>query len=96
MDADIKHVMQFFDHLPQQLQKVSRPFGELAQQLVTTADGSYDAVGAVLAALPDNRERAKAVSLVEAARSAESRIAALDHLLAAKDAAVRARLAKEA
>lgn len=59
------HVMQFFAwaHLPPALQVVSRPFGELAEQLLS---------------LPDNRERDRA----------------LDRLLEAKDAAVRAALAK--
>lgn len=57
-------VLQFFAfaHLPRHLGEVSRPFGELAQQMVAT--------------LPSNPERTKA----------------LDLLLAAKDAAVRARL----
>ena len=62
----IDHVMQFFAyaHLPPHLQAVSKPFGELAEQIVTT--------------LPRNPERTKA----------------LNKLLEAKDAAVRALLAK--
>lgn len=62
-----EHIMQFFawDHLPAHLQAVSRPFGELADQLVAT--------------LPRNPERT----------------VALRKLLEAKDAAVRAKLAKE-
>lgn len=61
-----EHVMQFFafDHLPAHLKEVSKPFGELALLIV--------------AMLPVNMERTKA----------------LDLLLAAKDAAVRARLSK--
>jgi len=44
-----EHIMQFFayDHLPQHLQDVSKPFGELAQQIVAT--------------LPPNPERQVAV-----------------------------------
>lgn len=62
-----EHIMQFFAwaHLPPHLADVSRPFGELAQQVVDT--------------LPRNPERTTA----------------LRKLLEAKDAAVRARLAKE-
>lgn len=62
---EVEHILQFFafDHLPARLQEVSRPFGELA---------------AVVALLPPNRERTKA----------------LDKLLEAKDAAVRALHAK--
>jgi hypothetical protein len=35
---DPEHIMQFFayEHLPQHLQEVSKPFGELAQQIVET------------------------------------------------------------
>ncbi len=59
--------MQFFsyEHLPAHLQVVSKPFGELANLIVTT--------------LPRNPERS----------------AALRKLLEAKDAAVRALVAKE-
>lgn len=62
-----EHIMQFFfgyAHLPEHLQAVSRPFGELAAQVVET--------------LPRNPERT----------------VALRKLLEAKDAAVRALLAK--
>lgn len=64
--TDHELVDQFFAHahLPEHLQLVSRPFGELARVL--------------LVQLPANRERTKA----------------LDLLLAAKDAAVRAKLAR--
>lgn len=60
-----EHILQFFAyaHLPQHLQDVSRPFGELAE---------------VIMRLPRNPERT----------------VALRKLLEAKDAAVRARLAK--
>lgn len=60
------HIMQFFSyaHLPERLQAVSEPFGVLAHNIVAT--------------LPDNPERTKA----------------LDRLLEAKDAAVRALVAK--
>ena len=61
-----EHIMQFFAyaHLPEHLQKVSKPFGDLAQEIVDT--------------LPRNPERT----------------VALRKLLEAKDAAVRAQLAK--
>lgn len=61
-----EHVMQFFAyaHLPPHLQEVSKPFGDLAEQIVAT--------------LPRNPERTKA----------------LNKLLEAKDAAVRAALAR--
>ena len=61
-----EHIMQFFaySHLPPHLQAVSKPFGELAEQIVAT--------------LPRNPERT----------------VALRKLLEAKDAAVRALVAK--
>jgi hypothetical protein len=61
-----EHIIQFFvwDHLPEPLREVSRPFGELANRIVET--------------LPRNPERT----------------VALRKILEAKDAAVRARLAK--
>ena len=61
------HILQFFaySHLPPHLQAVSKPFGDLAQQIVET--------------LPRNPERT----------------VALRKLLEAKDAAVRALIAKE-
>ncbi len=63
-----EHILQFFgySHLPQHLQAISKPFGDLAQQIVD--------------ALPRNPERT----------------VALRKLLEAKDAAVRALIAKEA
>lgn len=62
----VDHIVQFFAfaHLPAHLQAVSRPFGELAERIVTD--------------LPRNPERT----------------VALRKLLEAKDAAVRALLAK--
>lgn len=62
-----EHILQFFacDHLPPDLQEVSRPFCTLAHAIVTS--------------LPRNPERT----------------VALRKLLEAKDAAVRARIAKE-
>lgn len=66
MDTQPEHIMQFFAyaHLPEHLQVVSRPFGEMAQTIVDT--------------LPRNPERT----------------VALRKLLEAKDAAVRAFIAK--
>lgn len=65
-DQQAEHISQFFtyEHLPEHLREVSRPFGELAKSIVET--------------LPRNPERT----------------VALRKLLEAKDAAVRARLAK--
>ncbi len=62
-----EHISQFFayGHLPAHLQAVSKPFGDLATQIVET--------------LPRNPERT----------------VALRKLLEAKDAAVRALVAKE-
>lgn len=62
-----EHILQFFtySHLPPHLQAISKPFGDLAQEIVTT--------------LPRNPERT----------------VALRKLLEAKDAAVRAFLAKD-
>lgn len=63
-----EHILQFFayEHLPPHLQAVSKPFGDLARQIVNN--------------LPRNPERT----------------VALRKLLEAKDAAVRALVAKEA
>lgn len=63
---DKEHIEQFFayTHLPEHLQAVSKPFGELAAKIIDT--------------LPRNPERT----------------VALRKLLEAKDAAVRALLAK--
>lgn len=62
-----EHIIQFFayEHLPPHLQAVSKPFGDLARQMVND--------------LPRNPERT----------------VALRKLLEAKDAAVRALVAKE-
>jgi hypothetical protein len=62
-----EHIMQFFaySHLPPHLQAVSKPFGELAEEIIAN--------------LPRNPERT----------------VALRKLLEAKDAAVRALVAKD-
>lgn len=62
-----EHIEQFFvyEHLPPHLAEVSKPFGDLASQIIAT--------------LPRNPERT----------------AALRKLLEAKDAAVRAKMAKD-
>lgn len=69
--APAEHIMQFFayEHLPEKLREVSRPFCELAKRITdpTSSDG-----------LPRNAERT----------------VALRKLLEAKDAAVRAAVAK--
>lgn len=66
MEPAPEHIMQFFayTHLPAHLQEISKPFGDLAEQIVAT--------------LPRNPERT----------------VALRKLLEAKDAAVRAKLAR--
>jgi len=63
----MEHIEQFFayDHLPADLQSVSKPFADLARAIVST--------------LPRNPERT----------------VALRKLLEAKDAAVRAKVAKD-
>lgn len=40
MNPAIQHVLKFFkyDHLPEKLQKVSKPFAELADQVAKSAD----------------------------------------------------------
>jgi hypothetical protein len=65
MNPAISHVLQFFayDHLPQHLQEVSRPFAELAEKVSLSAQNAEVTV-------------------------------ALRKLLEAKDAAVRAMIAK--
>lgn len=66
MTGQPEHILQFFawQHLPPHLQEVSRPFAELAEEIVLR--------------LPRNQERT----------------VALRKLLEAKDAAVRAMVAK--
>lgn len=65
-DEPTEHVMQFFAfaHLPPTLKEISRPFGQMAENIVRT--------------LPRNQQRTMA----------------LNKLLEAKDAAVRAYIAK--
>lgn len=71
------HIMQFFayEHLPPNLQAVSKPFCEIARDIVGTGASSNDSPFP----LPQNPERT----------------VALRKLLEAKDAAVRAALAKD-
>lgn len=66
MQQQQEHIRQFFawEHLPPHLQEVSKPFGDMADLILT---------------LPRNPERT----------------VALRKLLEAKDAAVRAKLAKD-
>lgn len=73
-----EHILQFFkyDHLPEHLKKVSRPFCELAEMII---NGMPDHPSQpTFGALPRNPERT----------------VALRKLLEAKDAAVRALVAK--
>lgn len=73
-----EHIMQFFafEHLPEKLQAVSKPFCELARLIV--AQGEMPAGTSIQFPLPRNPERT----------------VALRKLLEAKDAAVRAAIAK--
>lgn len=74
------HIMQFFkyDHLPLHLQAVSKPFCDLAHAIVLGYNYSETGTVTLGSALPRNPERT----------------VALRKLLEAKDAAVRAYLAK--
>jgi hypothetical protein len=79
-----EHILQFFAfaHLPERLQRISRPFCELAYSIVgETAEG----VAGLGRPVPHD--------LLHLARNPE-RTVALRKLLEAKDAAVRAALAK--
>lgn len=82
MSDQPEHILQFFAyaHLPAHLQLVSKPFCELAHAIVLGDNQPDDVVGRVTfgAALPRNPERT----------------VALRKLLEAKDAAVRALVAK--
>lgn len=75
---DNEHILQFFaySHLPPHLQRVSKPFCDLAHAIVN--NGPDDEHSMFDAPLPRNPERT----------------VALRKLLEAKDAAVRALLAK--
>lgn len=75
-----EHILQFFAyaHLPPHLQAVSKPFGELAQAIVHGDNGAASGNVTLGGPLPRNPERT----------------VALRKLLEAKDAAVRALLAK--
>ena len=84
MDQPTEHILQFFayQHLPPHLQAVSRPFCELACAIANGQQADDEAAGWVIinkgAPLPHNPERT----------------VALRKLLGAKDAAVRALVAK--
>ena len=84
-DQKPEHILQFFAyaHLPPQLQAVSRPFCELACAIANGQQPDDEAAGCIIinngAPLPRNPERT----------------VALRKLLEAKDAAVRALVAKE-
>lgn len=76
-----EHIMQFFEyaHLPPHLQEVSRPFCQLAHAIVSG----------------DNCPEAGTVTMGPPLPRNPERTVALRKLLEAKDAAVRALLAKE-
>jgi hypothetical protein len=80
MENQIDHIMQFFayEHLPPHLQMVSRPFCQLAHAIVEGDNGAASGDVTMGPALPRNPERT----------------VALRKLLEAKDAAVRALVAK--
>lgn len=75
-----EHIEQFFayEHLPEKLQAISKPFCDLARAIVGYEDGMPEGTSTQFP-LPRNPERT----------------VALRKLLDAKDAAVRAALAKE-
>ena len=77
---DHEHILQFFayKHLPPHLQAISKPFCELAHAIV----------------LGDNAPEAGTCTLGNPLPRNPERTAALRKLLEAKDAAVRALLAK--
>jgi len=76
-----EHILQFFayEHLPPQLQAVSKPFADLAHAIV----------------LGDNVPESGTVTFGPPLPRNPERTVALRKLLEAKDAAVRAKLAKE-
>ena len=75
-----EHILQFFafEHLPPHLQDVSRPFCQLAHAIV----------------MGDNASEAGTVTMGKALPRNPERTVALRKLLEAKDAAVRALVAK--
>jgi hypothetical protein len=77
-----EHILQFFayEHLPAPLQTISRPFCELAHAIVNGDNGPESGTTTFGPPLPRNPERT----------------VALRKLLEAKDAAVRAKLARPA
>lgn len=82
MDQQPEFILQFFGykHLPEKMQAISKPFHDLAHQIVNGKPGFLDDGTAVqYDAIPRNPERT----------------VALRKLLEAKDAAVRATIAKE-
>ena len=82
MSTPVEHILQFFAyaHLPPKLQMVSKPFCELAFAIVEGDNCAASGGTTFGGPLPRNPERT----------------VALRKLLEAKDAAVRALLAKEA
>jgi len=79
-----ERILQFFayEHLPPHLQAVSRPFCELAKSLVGAGSPAPDGV------------LVEGIGVVEPLPRNPERTVALRKLLEAKDAAVRALLAK--
>lgn len=77
---DNEHILQFFayDHLPDHLKEISKPFCDLAHAMVMGDNVPESGTVTFGAPLPRNPERT----------------VALRKLLEAKDAAVRARVAK--
>ena len=80
MTEQPEHILQFFayEHLPAHLQAVSKPFGDLARAIVHGGSTPDTGAGILQVSIPRNPERT----------------VALRKLLEAKDAAVRAMLAK--
>jgi hypothetical protein len=96
----VAHIMQFFAfaHLPVHLQAKSKPFAEVAAKIF---DGSPDLPAAfadlselVRETIAPNPETTVALGKIHESRCADDRGVALRKLLEAKDAAVRAAIAK--
>jgi hypothetical protein len=96
----VEHIMQFFayGHLPSHLQATSKPFADVAAKIF---DGSPDLPAAfadlselVRDTITPNPETTVALGKLNESRYADDRGVALRKLLEAKDAAVRAAIAK--
>ena len=94
----VDHIIQFFAfaHLPPHLQAVSMPFCVAATGMRDEPidPARFAELQIAIAALPANPERDVAAAKVDEAVQATDRLGQLRKLLEAKDAAVRALVAK--